>query len=173
MQTETITADQAADYVLWSAYQSGSFTSNLKLQKLVYYIQAWHLAVYKRPLFPEKFEAWIHGPAIPDLYRRFKVHTWNHIKETIARPDISDGTAAFMDEVLDQYGGMDALELELSSQHEPPWKRARGEVKIDEACHTIISEVTMGRHYRKRMSDEQIAEFIALEREARKEEEVW
>jgi uncharacterized phage-associated protein len=45
MQTLTITAFDIATYFLWLTNDTGSFMSNLKLQKLVYYAQAWHLAL--------------------------------------------------------------------------------------------------------------------------------
>ena len=47
----------------------GSVTHK-KLQKLCYYSQAWHCALYDgTPLFAERIEAWVHGPVIPELYR--------------------------------------------------------------------------------------------------------
>jgi uncharacterized phage-associated protein len=52
-----ISAQDVADYIIWSSHEAGSFISNLKLQKLLVYVQAWHLAVFGRPLFPEKFQA--------------------------------------------------------------------------------------------------------------------
>lgn len=44
---------------------AGDLISNLKLQKLIYYAQGFHLAISDRPLFPEPIKAWIHGPAVP------------------------------------------------------------------------------------------------------------
>jgi len=48
---------QVANYFIWLANETGSFISNLKLQQLVYYAQAWSLALYDTPLFEEDFEA--------------------------------------------------------------------------------------------------------------------
>ena len=36
--------------------------TNKKLQKLVYYSQAWSLVLNNEKLFNEKIEAWVHGP---------------------------------------------------------------------------------------------------------------
>jgi uncharacterized phage-associated protein len=44
-----------ADYFIRLANETGSFISNLKLQKLVYCAQAWHMALYDDPLFEEDF----------------------------------------------------------------------------------------------------------------------
>ena len=45
--------------------------TNLKLQKLVYYSQAWFLGIYQKPLFSDKIEAWVHGPVVPALCRPY------------------------------------------------------------------------------------------------------
>ena len=65
-------AQNIADHFLAVANECGSFISNLKLQKLLYYAQAWHLAIYDTRLFPERFQAWVHGPVIPEIYHRYK-----------------------------------------------------------------------------------------------------
>lgn len=44
----------------------------MKLYKLVYYAQAWWLAHYGTPLFPEDVHAWPWGPVVPELYGHFK-----------------------------------------------------------------------------------------------------
>src|SRR3954463_13629493 len=46
--------------------------SAMKLQKLVYYCQAWSLAWTDEELFREEIEAWSNGPVIPSLYRKHK-----------------------------------------------------------------------------------------------------
>jgi uncharacterized phage-associated protein len=51
------TPDAVADYFLWSARECGDLLTNLRLQKLVYYAQAWFLALYDEPLFDGEFEA--------------------------------------------------------------------------------------------------------------------
>ena len=40
-----------ANYFIALANETGSYLSNLKLQKLVYYAQAWYLALYDKPPF--------------------------------------------------------------------------------------------------------------------------
>ena len=45
---------------------AGQMTAK-KLEKLVYYAQAWHLARHQRPLFPETIEAWAQGPVVRHL----------------------------------------------------------------------------------------------------------
>lgn len=62
--TKTYTAKQIAKYFIWRASRDGKKVSNKKLQKLLYYAQAWYLVYNKKPLFNDDIEAWIHGPAV-------------------------------------------------------------------------------------------------------------
>ena len=58
-----------------------------KLQKLVYYSQAWHLVWEDKPLFPERIEAWFAGPVVPELYYAHKG------KYQISRADLKKGNS--------------------------------------------------------------------------------
>lgn len=151
-QTATTTAEQVALYLIWASQQSGSFISNLKLQKLLYYAQAWYLALYDKPLFAERFEAWIHGPVIPSLWRIYKTHGWKNIDEDVACPEFDQETKDFLEELLDEYGVLDPRRLEWLTRHEDPWMRARGDLPIDEPCANEIDEDLMKSYYRARLS---------------------
>ncbi len=169
------TAQQVADYILWSSHESGSFLSNLKLQKLLYYVQAWHLAVYGRPMFPEKFQAWIHGPAIPEIYRRYESYQWRNIDEGVERPALDDRAIEFVEEVLEEYGPLDARRLEYLARREEPWIEARNGIDIDEPCFAEIDERVMEWCYRQRLSDTELEAMLrdeGLQRVVRQEETI-
>ena len=62
----TLSCYDVAQYFLAKADEdAGDLMSNLKLQKLVYYAQGFALVLLEKPLFPERIEAWIHGPVVP------------------------------------------------------------------------------------------------------------
>lgn len=65
------TAKAVANYFLTKGFEEGVEIDHLKLQKLVYYSHAWHLANGMGPLFPDDIEAWPHGPVVRDLYVEF------------------------------------------------------------------------------------------------------
>jgi uncharacterized phage-associated protein len=44
--------------------------TNLCLQKLLYYAQAWSLVLRESELFPEEIEAWRWGPVVPAVYNK-------------------------------------------------------------------------------------------------------
>lgn len=105
---------------------AGDLVSNLKLQKLVYYAQGLHLALYEEPLFTEPIEAWPHGPVIPVLYHAYKQYG----NAAIERPqdvDFSrydDRIRNLLDEVYSFFGQFSAWKLRDMTHEEDPWKNA-------------------------------------------------
>jgi len=71
--------DMAKYFLSLTDENVGDLISNLKLQKLVYYAQGFHLAMHDKPLFDEETEAWTYGPAIPELCSEYKKYGSGHI----------------------------------------------------------------------------------------------
>lgn len=138
-----------ANYFIWLAKETGSFVSNLKLQKLVYYSQAWHLALHDAPLFSEDFQAWVHGPVIPELYQKYKVFGWQPIIEDVA-PQLPTSVLEFLDGVAIEYFSCDAYELEQMTHLELPWNLARGNLPMDAAATAKIEKTWMKEYYAAR-----------------------
>ena len=142
-------ASKIADYFICLANQSGSFINNSKLQKLVYYAQAWHLALYDSPLFEEDFEAWSPGPVIPGLFEEYKKFGWKPILKEVAPPELPQKLQSFLEEIARDYLICDNFELEIMVHKELPWIEARKELRIDEHGDTIISKESMKKYYRR------------------------
>ncbi len=129
-----------ADAFLAFCGEYGDLLSNLKLQKLLYYAQGWHLALYGEPLFDEPLEAWVHGPVVPDVYRAFKGFGSGPI-----RPDPAPELKSFPPELVEHvkdvweaYGNFSAYDLERLSHREPPWAKARNGLAPDSvSCGTL------------------------------------
>lgn len=125
---------------------AGDGISNLKLQKLVYYAQAFHLAMYDEPLFAEQIEAWEHGPVVPELYRQYKEHGSGNIPD----PDDFDPaeydarSTDLLNEVYDVFGQYSAWKLRNMTHQERPWVEAFE----DGARSRIIPEATMREFYK-------------------------
>jgi len=132
----------AAAYIL---SKKGSMTT-WKLQKLVYYSQAWSLVWDQRPLFPGRIEAWANGPVSPELYR---VHRGQFlIDKIVGDPAKLDATAReTIDAVLDYYGNMHPQELSDLTHAEAPWKDARGDLAPGAACQREITYDAMTAYY--------------------------
>lgn len=146
-----IQARDVANYLIASAHEHGSFVSNLKLQKLLYYAQGWHLGIFQRCLFSEKFEAWIHGPVIPSLYREFKGYSWRNIDEDVRKPEFASEVVDFLDEMIGEYLHLDAYHLEKMTHRESPWVAARGQLEIDAPSNAEIDENLMRDHFARRL----------------------
>ncbi len=151
----TVSVHAVADYFILKVDRAaGDDITHLKLQKLVYYAQAWHLAMHGRPLFPERMEAWLHGPVCREVYDRFRHLSWNPIPASAAVSDFSDvdeATGDFLDEVREVYGQYSATRLEQMTHEEAPWLEARKGVHPLNPSQRPISEQTMADFYGRRM----------------------
>ncbi len=151
-----------ADYFIALSNTTENLITNLKLQKLVYYTQAWHLAMHDKPVFPEYFEAWVHGPVLLPLYNQYRGLKWHPLE----RDDLTEGSitklrdrfgpelCSLIDQVVDHYFGMTAYQMELQVHSEEPWRRARLGLNADEPSHNIIQNEWMRDYYRRFLIDE-------------------
>ncbi len=124
--------------------------TNLKLQKLLYYAQAWHLAFYASPLFPDDIEAWVHGPVVPKVFRRFKTLGWKTIDMPVS-PTVESHVSAHLKSILMAYGSLGATQLERLTHSEDPWKIARAGIPEDVSCNRVIAHRDMKMFYKARI----------------------
>lgn len=124
MSSCKLSCHEVAQYFLAQMDEdAGDLISNLKLQKLVYYAQGFALALYGRPLFPERIEAWTDGPVVPELYHEYR----GHGSDSIPYPGEADlsvydaQTRELLDEVYAVYGQFSAWKLRDMTHSEPPW----------------------------------------------------
>lgn len=122
--------------------------SAMKLQKLVYYSQAWSLVWDDDPLFPEEIQAWANGPVVPDLYDihrgLFKVEE-RFIPGEIE--NLSENQKETIDSVCDYYCKMNAQQLSDLTHHEQPWILAREGLSNGERGNKEITISSMAEYY--------------------------
>lgn len=153
--SEATSADQIADYFIAFSNATGSLITNMKLQKLVFYTQAWHIAVFDQVIFEEDFQAWIHGPVLPSLYERYKSFQWrpilrNDLDESSIRTLENSFTTSIREilaDVIIEYFNKDAFALEQSTHSETPWLIARGHLAADEPSANVIDKKTIHDYY--------------------------
>lgn len=141
------TARHVADFLIGLTHDQQDPLSNLKLQKLLYYAQAWFLALYDEPLFGEPIEAWVHGPVVPPIFREFKRHRWDAIPRPKSAPQLSERAHAHLREVMDAYGDFTASQLARLTHSETPWMEARHGLAPDVPSNAIISWESMKSYY--------------------------
>jgi uncharacterized phage-associated protein len=143
-------AKNVADYIVAVAHDAGDPISNLKLQKLLYYSQGWHLALKDEPLFDERIEAWVHGPVVPPVYGQFKGYAWKPIEDAPESKDVPlpADVKQHLDDVMGAYLGFGAYDLERLTHSEPPWLNARAGIPEDAPCNSVISLDDMKAYFR-------------------------
>ncbi len=138
-----LSAMDVADYIL----RARGPMSTMKLQKLVYYCQAWSLVWDEARLFHEEIEAWANGPVVRELFNlhrgMFKVE-----RVPVGNPDRpSETQRETIDAVLGFYGNKTAQWLIDLSHSEPPWQQARrGLPETERGCRPIPDD-SMANYY--------------------------
>lgn len=120
-----VSALDVARYLLTLVDQdAGDLMSNLKLQKLLYYSQGYHLALYGQPLFHEDIVAWQYGPVVREVYHEYKFYG----REGIPAPECFDSNVLpqhsrqVIIDVYEQYGQYEASVLMHFTHEEAPWQ---------------------------------------------------
>lgn len=135
------------DVAAYILSKTGEITT-MKLQKLVYYAQAWSLVWDEEPLFPEKIEAWCNGPVVRDLYNYHKgffkiASVGNRGKiENLSKDNIDTINA-----VLEHYQEFTSQQLSDLTHQEKPWKETREGLTDDVLTDREITHASMAEYY--------------------------
>jgi uncharacterized phage-associated protein len=128
-------AIKIAEYIIAIANRNGDTITNLKLQKLLYYAQAWHLVKFKRKLFKDKIEAWQYGPVVRAVYYKYNENgrapiiilgTDDEFDRNISEyiNALDNDTREFMDYFLEEFMDYSASSLVAFIHKEEPWLNA-------------------------------------------------
>ncbi|MCY3551782.1 MAG: DUF4065 domain-containing protein [Candidatus Poribacteria bacterium] len=124
----------------------GTMTT-MKLQKLVYYSQAWSLVWDEKQLFEEDIEAWANGPVIRDLFDYYR-GMYEISAMPIGNPRLlNKEQQETIDAVLKYYGDKSAQWLIELTHMEDPWVQARKGLPKLERGNRIISLDTIADYY--------------------------
>jgi uncharacterized phage-associated protein len=151
-------AVELANYIL----QEKGVMSHLKLQKLLYYCQGYHLGYFENELIPEDFEAWVHGPVCRKVYDEFKNTSTLHYDLEFKGPKISlrqltTEQKELIDEVLDVYSQYAGFELEIMTHKELPWKKARGNTPPFASSNENIDKRVMLNFFKEELNEHEEA----------------
>lgn len=125
----------------------GTPVTAMKLQKLVYYCQAWSLVWDDRPLFSERIEAWANGPIVPDLFAQhrgqFQLVQWT----AGDWKKLDDSAKETIESVLKSYGDKSSHWLSELTHKEDPWKTAREGLAPGQRGTNEITHAAMAQYY--------------------------
>lgn len=151
-----VNARMVAKYFLSRSTPNTDYSiTHLKLQKLVYYAQAWHVALNgsENPLFEDRIAAWVHGPVCRALYEEFKKYGRFEIEPEEFPMELNEEENKKKLETLkmvwDNYGEYDGKFLEALTHQELPWIEAREGYKENESGDVTISLESMESFYKK------------------------
>lgn len=121
----------------------GERLTNLKLQKLLYYQQGFHLAFFGTPLFAENVEAWMYGPVVPAVYDEYSAYGSSALPEVKVPVSLSEDEEELFNEVYDAYREFSAIGLMNRTHSERPW--------LDAVPHdrgTVITQESMMAYFK-------------------------
>lgn len=133
------TANDAAAYIVKRLGRCDT----MKLQKLLYYSQGWHLAWDSVPLFEDRIEAWANGPVTPSVFHNhrgeFMVDSWR--AGDSAR--LSQDELETIDAVIEHYSKFTGARLSEMTHEERPWLEARADTPQGDRSTTEIDRDVM------------------------------
>jgi len=136
----------------WFLAQSSM--SPKKLQKLMYYAYVWVLTLTNEDanhlnnrLFDVRFEAWVHGPVLKQIYRQYNQYGFSDIPQATQTPEFVSDITDILHQVWEVYGHYTANELESMTHQELPWQEARQDLSPLEASSRELSDRTIFDFY--------------------------
>lgn len=132
-----------AQYIL---KKSGPMTA-MKLQKLVYYSQAWNIAWEDDVLFPERIEAWADGPVCPDLWQSHRGAFRLSSVRGGSEKNLKAKERKTIDRIIAFYGDKSPQWLSDLTHMEDPWLEARRGTPHAAPSSAEITPEAMGRYY--------------------------
>ena len=128
---------------------AGDSITHLKLQKLIYYVQAWSIALRDKPLFDEDMQAWAHGPVAETVFHEYRDQGWDAIPAPKAVPKIEDEDAEHIREGGEGESEDSAKHLERMTHSEAPWICARNGLPPEARSTRVVSKAEMKAFYKK------------------------
>lgn len=155
-------AKDVANYIVKAFQEAGDDSiTNLKLQKILYYLQGWHLGLYGEPLFEDDFEAWRLGPVVPEVYDMFKEYESRAIDKPTDDAGLDLPFQDYINSVLAVYAPEQAWTLADMTHKEPPWINARQGLKRNEESNNLIPMSSLKDHF-EAMAEQDEEYFLNL-----------
>ena len=117
----------------------------LKLHKLLYYCQSWHLTWTGQPMFSETIEAWLYGPVVASLWADER-----HERPRRAVQALAEDQLDVVDYVVGRYGALSGPELSRRAHEEAPWRElSENEVAFGRGESAEITHEALQRWFRE------------------------
>ena len=131
-----------ANYIIEYEHSKDRMISNLKLQKLLYFVQARFFIEYGQPCFDDRIEAWSFGPVVVNVYHTYKIYGSLDITKLQGGVvgNISSEHQAIINEELESYSYTPVYEMVDITHHQTPWVYAKRNQFNNEITHESIKQ---------------------------------
>lgn len=167
----TVNIIDYAAYLGVTMLMKGLSVSPLKLQKILYYQQSWHMVSFgpDNTLFDTAPQAWVNGPVYPMIYHLYKDAVpgmCDHLnfahfncttetanakqQELLDRMQLTAEEIDLTDRVIMLYGSRTQNQLILLTHSEKPWSEMREGMQPYEQSEREMSLKTMYEYYKER-----------------------
>ena len=118
-------AIEVAKYIIRTVNQNGGSISNLKLQKMLYFVQAQFLVQKGECCFADPITAWDFGPVVIPVYREYSIFgsasiPFNYLEEKIW---IAPEDAPLINSIIHASADISATYMTQCTLHQTPWKK--------------------------------------------------
>ncbi|MDU7067145.1 MAG: DUF4065 domain-containing protein [Clostridium perfringens] len=120
-----------AAYIVDYSIENGSPVSNLKLQKILYYVQAYFLVTKNEPCFREDIIHWRHGPVVREVYSQYKMYFDDEITRSNGFGDLESYDKNLINKVVDSYKTYGPWDMVRKTHEEGPWINTNSDDVID------------------------------------------
>lgn len=143
----TRAAENVSAYIFQRLRKLGP-VETLKLQKLMYYANAWSLADRESRLFDDPIQAWKHGPVVACLYPYHRGAVALSEWPLGDASQVDADTGKFIDGIVDTYGGLSGWALREMTHREKPWKDAWAGSKEGKILRVPLDDTVTAEYYR-------------------------
>ncbi len=161
MDKKLVDIEKLASWLVLYFNHLGTPISPFRLQKILYYCQAWSLAFLDHPLFRDEPEAWVRGPIYKKIYNIYNVKgaIWDQIKNNNVgyvtlnenKLDLNKDQLEVIEEVIKKYSALPDIQLALITNNELPWNETRKDCEPFGMCDDKIKHKLMSDYYKSRL----------------------
>ncbi len=133
-----------SNYIIAKCNQDEKAITNLRLQKILYYVQGYFLRTYHESAFASDIEAWTYGPVVPDSYYDFclngarEIHlSQESIDENLNKIETHQHVR-LLNNVIDACMNIPISQLVNKTHSERPWKDSKKDYSREKISKEII-----------------------------------
>ncbi len=131
-----------AEYIIGYCNENNNSISNLKLQKVLYFVQAQFLVKNNQRCFAEDIEAWDFGPVVPVVYHKYKIFgsAFIPIPYDTSGIKIQEEDKWYINAIVDACSKFSASNLVNITHSQDPWKKTYNPFERKVISNDIIKE---------------------------------